>query len=78
MIKKIKKELIYFVLVLVMLALLQHSDLLINPLSRFSLMIEKGSYCHPVIWAFGVYLIIVILRLAIKFVLFLKNRRVNQ
>ena len=75
MIKKIKKELIYFTFVLVVLALLQHSDFLSHPLDRFGLMAEKGNYYHPLIWAFGAYLIVVMMRLAIRFVLFLKNSR---
>ncbi len=75
MIKKIKKELIYFVSVLVVLALVQHSDLLTHPLSRFGFMLEKGNYFHPLVWASGVYLIVVAIRLIVKFVLFLKNKK---
>jgi len=75
MIKNILKEFTYYMVILVVLALMQHQDLLEHPLVRFEHMQENGNFLHPFIWSFGVYLIIGIFRLVIKGVLKLKNRR---
>lgn len=66
MIKKIKIELIYFCAILLILALLQHSDLLHSPLQRANLMMEKENYFHPLLWAFVVYVVIGFFRLVVK------------
>ncbi|DAB27388.1 MAG: hypothetical protein A2513_06090 [Sulfurimonas sp. RIFOXYD12_FULL_33_39] len=75
MIKIIKNELIYFLLILLLLALLQHSDLLHSPIARINLMSEKGNYLHPLIWASGLYIIVILVRLIIKYILYLKNKK---
>lgn len=67
MINKIKIELIYFCVILVVLALLQHSDLLHSPIQRASLMAEKENYLHPLLWTFVVYVVVGIFRLIVKF-----------
>lgn len=74
MIKKIKIELIYFSLILLGLAVLQHSDLLHSPIERINLMAEQGNYIHPLLWTFAVYIIIGLIRLIIKYLLYIKNR----
>jgi hypothetical protein len=74
MLKIIKTEIIYFVLILAVLAVLQHSDLLHSPLERMSLMSEKGNYFHPLLWTSAVYLVVGLIRLIVKFLLRLKNR----
>lgn len=74
MIKKIKIELIFFSLLLLVLAFLQHSDLLHSPLERINLMVEQGNYLHPLLWTFAVYIIIGLIRLIIKYLLYIKNR----
>lgn len=66
MIKKIKIELIYFCAILLILALLQHSDLLHSPLQRASLMMEKENYLHPLLWSSVVYVVIGFFRLVVK------------
>lgn len=75
MIRKIKKELIYFVLLLIILSIIQHSDFLSDPINRFNLIIEKDNYAHPLIWTLIVYMIIGAVRLTINFILFLKNSK---
>jgi len=74
MLKIIKTEIIYFMLILAVLAVLQHSDLLHSPLARMSLMSEKGNYFHPLLWTSAVYLVVGFIRLIVKFLLRLKNR----
>lgn len=75
MIKKITTELIYFLAILLILSLLQHSDLVSSPLQRVDLMLEKGNFIHPLLWTSGVYILIGLIRLIIKYIMFLKNRK---
>lgn len=74
MIKKIKFELLLFTLLLIVLALLQHSDLLTAPLKRLDLMADRDNYLHPILWTSIVYLILGFIRLIIKYLFYLKNR----
>lgn len=74
MIKKIKTELIYFISILIILALFQHSDLLTSPLERIDTMSQKENYFHPLLWTSIVYLAIGLIRLIIKSLFYLKNR----
>lgn len=74
MMKRIKIELIYFTLILLVLAVVQHSDLLVAPLERASLMAEKGNYLHPFLWSFAVYFVVAILRLIVGYLLRFKKR----
>ena len=75
MLKIIKYELIYFLIIVLVLALFQHSDLLHSPLIRVNSMIEKGNYLHPLLWASVVYIVVGLIRLIAKYVLFIKNRK---
>lgn len=77
MMKKIKTELLYFMALLLILALMQHPDLLSSPLERINLMAEKGNYIHPFLWTSGVYLVVGLVRLIVKYALYLKNRKKN-
>lgn len=74
MIKKLKIEFLYFSILLIILAILQHSDLLTSPLNRVELMIQKENYFHPLLWTSIVYLVIGTLRLIIKYVIYLKRK----
>ncbi|MFT5660898.1 MAG: hypothetical protein ACI9TV_001542 [Sulfurimonas sp.] len=64
----IKKELFYYILTFIILALIFHIDLLSDPFSRFELMNEKGNYSHPFVYAFVVYGVMLILRKVIDFI----------
>jgi hypothetical protein len=64
----IKKELLYYSLTLVALALIMHSDLLSDPFLRLSHMQDKGNYSHPFIYASIVYGAFFILRKTIDFI----------
>ena len=69
MIKKLFKELGIFLLVVLILAFIQHSDLASDPLARIESMIAMGNYLHPFLWAIVPYILLLGLRLAIAFVL---------
>jgi len=64
----IKKELLYYFLTLLVLALIMHIDLLSDPLSRLQMMQEKENYTHPFLYSFVIYFIILVLRKIIDFV----------
>ena len=75
MIKMIIKELIFFAILIAILALVQHGDLLTEPLERFSLMQEKENYLHPFLWVGIVYSVLLVLRLVLKFILRFTRKR---
>jgi len=77
MIKKIKIELLYFTAILVVLALVQHSDLLTSPLTRLELMHNKGNYTHPLLWTSVVYLVLGAIRLIIEFFSYIAKKGKN-
>ena len=72
MIEKIKitliRELLYFVIIFVILALIMHIDILSNPLARLDLMKEKDNYSHPFFYAFIVYSVVLVLKSIINFI----------
>ena len=71
----IKKELLIYLATLLILALIMHSDLLSDPLSRLGLMQDKGNYFHPFLYSFIVYAVILILRKTIDFVMGLFEKK---
>lgn len=73
--KKILTEILYFIALLLILALMQHPDLLSSPLERAARMAEKGNFIHPFLWTSGVYLVVGLVRLIIKYAFYLKNRK---
>lgn len=76
MIKKIKIELLYFVFILIILAILQHSDLLTSPIKRIGMIVERGNYLHALLWTSTVYLALGFIRLIIKYLfLFYQKKR---
>jgi hypothetical protein len=64
----IKKEVFYYLLTLVVLALIMHIDLLSDPFLRLQHMNEKENYAHPFLYSFIVYFILFIFRKSIDFV----------
>lgn len=81
MIKKfrlaIKKEVLYYLLILLILALVMHSDLLNDPVARLQTMDEKGNYTHPFLYAFVIYVTILIFRKIIDFVVGMFEKKNN-
>jgi len=74
MISIIKKEIVFYLVILFLLAIAKHSDLLSSPVIRFADMQSLGNYFHPFLWSAGVYLVILILRIIVKFVKKIFNR----
>lgn len=65
----IKREILYYLLTLLVLALIMHIDLLSNPSARLELMQQKENYSHPFLYSFIIYFIILIIRKIIDFVI---------
>jgi len=61
-----KKELIIFTVVLLLLALVQHPDILTSPIGRLKELPSSGAYglgaFHPIIFALAGYLAVLVLR----------------
>ena len=63
----IKKEIIYYIITLIVLTFVMHFDLLSNPLARLEEMQNRENYSHPFVYAFAVYAVIFIIRKIIDF-----------
>jgi len=68
MINIIKKELIIYVTILIVLMLLMHPDLLFNPSERLSNMKDIGNFAHPLLYTFIIYMIVYFLRVLFSFI----------
>ncbi len=73
----IKREALYYLLTLLVLALIMHIDLLSDPFARLDTMHEKGNYSHPFLYTFIVYGIILIIRKIIDFIMSLFEKKSN-
>ena len=73
----IKREIFFYLAILVVLALISHGDLLTNPSSRFQLMHEKGNYAHPFVYTFVVYSILFIIRKILDFIIGLFEKKTH-
>ncbi|MHC3995301.1 hypothetical protein ACXWTF_10770 [Thiomicrolovo sp. ZZH C-3] len=51
-----------YLLLLITLSLLLHPDLLSDPAARFSQMLGRENYFHPLLYALPVYLIVLLFR----------------
>lgn len=71
----IKKEILYFFITFIVLALIMHIDLLNNPLERLDLMQEKENFSHPFTYTFIVYGLMLIIRKVIDFVVGLFEKK---
>ena len=69
------KEFLYYLITLLVLALIMHIDLLSDPLSRLQTMHEKENYFHPFLYSFIVYAVILAFRKSIDFVLGLFEKK---
>ncbi len=65
--KFLKREVLYYLITLVILAFIMHFDLLTDPLPRLELMQDKENYSHPFVYAFVVYVVILVIRKIIDF-----------
>jgi len=73
--KVLQKELLFYLLTLVTLALVMHIDLISDPFARLETMQEKGNYSHPFLYSFIIYGIILILRKVIDFIVGLFEKK---
>lgn len=75
-----KKEIIIFISILLILAILQHTDLLTAPIERFQKLPESGAYglgaMHPLVFALAGYVAIGIIRLIYRGIKKIFNRNV--
>lgn len=71
----IKREVLIYLAMLLVLALVMHSDLLSDPSSRFQIMYEKGNYSHPFLYTFFIYGILFIIRKTIDFTISIFERK---
>ncbi|NWF66976.1 MAG: hypothetical protein HXX81_05865 [Campylobacterales bacterium] len=70
------REIALFFGLLLLLAILMHGAELPH---RFSLALENPSiFMHPFYWTFGVYVIVILFRAIVKFIIKLKNRSKNR
>jgi hypothetical protein len=61
-----KKEVLIYLFILTVGAIIIHPDLLYAPLARFEWINERGNYYHPFVISTGVYLLIGVIRLTIR------------
>jgi len=66
MIRSVIKESLLYLTILVLLAFLMHPDLLSAPVERFTHMLERQNYIHPLLYAFLFYLLLMLLRLIFR------------
>jgi len=71
----IKREILIYIVMLLVLAVIMHMDLLSNPTSRFETMVEKGNYSHPFLYTFVIYTIILIIRKTLDFIIGLFEKK---
>ncbi len=67
--KIIKRELLIFSVILLVLIVLMHPDILNDPVGRLSMMQQQQNYVHPLLYTVFVYLVIFALRGLIGWVL---------
>ena len=61
--KKLLKEILYFIIILIILAISLHPDLLSDPMGRFKMMSYARNYGHPFFWAAIGYVVVAFHRL---------------
>lgn len=73
--KILTRELLWYAGTLAFLMFLMHPDLLSDPAQRLGLMQEKENYTHPLLYSFIVYLLLFLIRSAVKWIVgkFKKN-----
>jgi len=73
----IKREVLIYIAMLLVLALVMHNDLVSDPSSRFQIMYEKGNYSHPFLYTFFVYSILFIVRKVLDFIIGLFEKKTH-
>ncbi len=60
-----KKELLIYVVLLILSALVVHPDLLTDPFKRIETMSERANYYHPIVFSLPIYLVVGLGRLIV-------------
>jgi len=68
------REAVIYTGLLIVLSILMHPDLFSHAQERLAQMQERGSYYHPFIYAFIVYILLFFVRIVIKKVIFLVKK----
>jgi hypothetical protein len=78
--KIIKRELVIYSAILLVLILLMHPDMISDPAMRLGMMQQHENYVHPLLYTFIVYLIVFALRAMIGWVisLFKKEKHTGE
>lgn len=63
-----KKELLIYLVIILLSALIMHPDLLSDPMARLETMAGRANYYHPLLFGLGIYLLIGAVRLIIKWI----------
>ena len=71
----LKREILIYIVMLLVLTLVMHADLLSDPFSRFDIMVEKGNYSHPFLYTFVIYSILLIIRKTLDFIIGLFEKK---
>ncbi len=65
MIKTLQREVVYFLILMVILAMAVHPDLLSSPMERLNMMQVQQNYVHPFTWSAAAYLLIGVVRVPV-------------
>ncbi len=76
--KIIKRELVIYSTILLVLILLMHPDMISDPAERLGLMQQHENYIHPLLYTFIVYLIVFALRALVSWVIGLFRNKKPQ
>lgn len=71
----IKRELLIYASILLVLILLMHPDMLSDPAARLGLMQQHKNYIHPLLYTLFVYLIVYVLRAGISWLIGLFKKK---
>jgi hypothetical protein len=72
--KILKRELLIYSAILLVLIVLMHPDMLTDPAARLGLMQQHENYVHPLLYTLFFYLILLIVRAAFGWILKLLKR----
>lgn len=76
--KIIKRELLIYASLLLVLVLLMHPDILSDPTTRLGMMQQYENYVHPLLYTLFVYLILFVFRAVVGAVLKLFRKKAPE
>jgi len=78
MLKTLKRELVIYASILVVLILIMHPDMFSDPAARLGLMQQHQNYVHPLLYTLFVYLVLFALRALVSWVISLFRKKEND